>query len=313
MCRSALALSAVFMLAATTPAWAAPDFLVIPETTSPNGRYAFAWGLPPEFKVNWDALRRDETDPVIEEGLFDRDVDNYLVDLQTNRVLSELSAAQAWHLPSGSHGNHRNLAVCWSPEGDLAIAEYSEKWGSLSVEAFRITEAGAKPAVEIGDQLEKAWRAHLARTEGKRYLQRAKKLVVTFSAFTAEGSGKFSAEAFAEVPRSTDEDDLFSEQRIRFSVTPSRSTGLAVKVTGIEKITEPDPALAERLAADDRQLNSTYQELIALLDATGVKNLRAEQRAWLKERDALDDPRKRVLFIEKRVFELLDRARKLKR
>jgi hypothetical protein len=309
MPRLALAL----ILLAVAPIWAGPNFLVFPDTTSPNGRYAFAWGLPAEYKVDWNALRRNESDPTIEEGLFHTDVENYLVDLQTNRALFTLSAAQAWRLPSGSYGARRNLEICWSPESDLVIADYSEKWGYLSVEAFRITKDGALPAVEIGDQLEKPWRAHLSRTEGKRYAQRAKKLEVSFGPYTANGGGEFSVKAFAEVPKGTEEDDIFSEQRIRFTLTPRRSVGIGVKIVDIEQIIEPDAVLVDRLAVDDRQLNSTYQELIAVLDAAAVKELRSEQRAWLKKRDAVKDPEERARFIERRVRELLDRVRKSKR
>jgi hypothetical protein len=311
--RSALALSAALMLFAVAPAWAGPNFLVLPDTTSPDGRYAFAWGLPAEFKVDWDKLRQTESDPVIEEFLFDRDVANYLVDLQTNRVHVELSAAQAWQLPNGTHGNHRNLEIRWAPESDLAIAGYSEKWGSLSVEVFRIAKDGAQAAVDIKDDLEKAFRAHLGRTEGKRYAQRAKRLEVSFSQYTADGGGKFSAVAFAEIPKATADEDQFAEQRLRFSLTPARAAGVAVKVIAIEDTSAPDAALAERLAAGDRQLNSAYQQVIAALDAAGVKKLRSEQRAWLKERDAVTDAEERAVFIEKRAQELRDRVRKPKR
>jgi hypothetical protein len=311
MSRSVLAQLAAVMLSAVT-LHGGPPFLVLPETTSPDGKYAFAWGLPAEFKVDWDALREGKEDATIEDGTFHRDVENFLVDLQTNRVLRSHTTAQAWSLPNGTHGNHRNLQVCWSPESDLAIAGYSEKWGYLSVEAFRITEKGALPVVQIGELLEKPWRAHLARTEGKRYARRAKKLEVSLSEFQAHGGGKFSTNAFAEVPKGTEDGDLFEEQRIRFTLTPKGKADLALKILAIEAIPEIDDALAKRLEEGDRQLNDSYRALIGALDAAGVETLRVEQRAWLKERDAEGKAGERARLIEERAGELGLRLRKLK-
>jgi len=104
---------------------------------------------------------------------------------------------------------------------------------------------------------------------------------------------------------------------MRFVLNPARG-GVAVKVTAIEQIDEGKTdagtvTLEGRLAASDRQLNGAYQELIAVLDEAAVKKLRTEQRAWLKERDAIKDSESRLQFIDERVRALLERRRGAKR
>jgi hypothetical protein len=228
-------LTAALGLALAGSAWCGPAFFVFDETTSPNGRYGFAWGLPEKYTVNWDEVRKGTTDPLDALGDFSEDVENYLVDVKAERILAKLRSAQAWRLPAGAHGNHRDLQVRWSSESDVAVAIYSLKWGYNSFEAFRVIGDEASAPLDIGSPIEEVWRTYLERRAGDRYRSRKDDIVVSFGSIQNESDRIFSAKVYAEIPKSDAREDTFPERRIRFVLSPSRDSGLELKVLGIGK------------------------------------------------------------------------------
>ena len=228
-------LMAAFGLASAGPARGGPSFLVLDGTTSPNGQYAFAWGLPQKYSVNWDDLGKGTTDPLAALGDFEEDVENYLVDTKAEKILAKLPSAQAWRLPGGARGNHRDLQVRWSCRSDLAVAIYSLKWGYDSFEAFRVIDAKTSTPVDIGPPMEKAWRNYLEARTGDRYRSRKDRLVVSFGSIQVGRGWIFSVKADAEIPKSDATEDTFPERRIRFALSPVGDTGLELKVLGIRK------------------------------------------------------------------------------
>ncbi len=235
MKRLIFTLMAALGLASAGLAWGGPSFLVLDETTSPNGRYAFAWGLPQKYTVNWDELRKGITDPSDALGDFSQDVENYIVDVNAEKILAKLPSAQAWRIPGGARGNHRDLQVRWSCRSDLAVAIYSLKWGYDSFQAFRVIDAKASAPVDIGTPMEKAWRNYLEGKTGDRYRSRKDSLVVSFGSIQVGRGWIFSVKADAEIPKSDATEDTFPEGRIRFALSPVGDTGLELKVLGIRK------------------------------------------------------------------------------
>lgn len=218
----------------STGVCAAEPFAVLENTSSPDGRYAFAWGAPEKYKIDWAALNRGETTALPNPADFADAVENYLVDLKAAKILATLRGAQAWRLPDGSHGNHRDLKVAWSPNGEFAVAIYSLKWQYESFQGFRITPAGVT-TVEIGKPLETAWRQHLSTTTGERYKQRADSLAISFGELKAmENEGSFGVRALAEVPKSTGEDDAF-EEKLVFTLQPQAEGKLSLEIRDIAK------------------------------------------------------------------------------
>ena len=228
-----ITLMAAFGLALAGSAWGGPAFLVFDETTSPNSRYVFAWGLPEKYKVNWDEVRKSTTDPLDALGEVEDDVENYLVDVKGEKILAKFPSAQAWRLPGGAHGNHRDLQVRWSSGSRVAVAIYSLKWGYSSFEAFRVVNEKVSAPLEIGTPIEKAWREYLERKTGDRYRSKKDDLVVSFGSIQYERGWTFSVESYAEIPKSDAEEDTFPERRIRFALSPSGESGLKVEVLGI--------------------------------------------------------------------------------
>jgi hypothetical protein len=213
---------------------AAGPFVVLENTSSPDGRYAFAWGAPEKYKNDWAALNRDDTTALPNPDDFADAVENYLVDLKAGKILATLRGAQAWRLPDGSHGNHRDLQVAWSPNGEFAVAIYSLKWQYESFQGFRITPAGVA-TVEIGKPLQTAWLQHLSKTAGQRYKQRADSLAISFSELKpTEDEGTFSVRALAEVPKSASEGDAF-EEKLVFTLQPQTEGKLSLEIRDIAK------------------------------------------------------------------------------
>jgi hypothetical protein len=218
----------------TVQTFAAPPFVVLENTYSPDRRYAFAWGAPEKYKIDWAALSRGEKTALPNPADFADAVENYLVDLEAEKIVATLRGAQAWRLPDGSHGNHRDLEVAWSPNSEFAVAIYSLKWNYESFQGFRITPAGVA-TVEIGKPLEAAWRQHLSTTAGQRYKQRADLLAISFGELKAmENEGSFAVRALAEVPKSASENDAF-ESELRFALQPSAEGKLSLKIHSLGK------------------------------------------------------------------------------
>jgi hypothetical protein len=80
-------------------------------TSSLDGRYAFALAAPEKYKIDWAALNRGEMTVLPNSDYFSDAVMNYLVDLKDGEILATFRGAQASQLPDGSHGNHRDLEV----------------------------------------------------------------------------------------------------------------------------------------------------------------------------------------------------------
>jgi hypothetical protein len=65
--------------------------------------------------------------------------------------------------------------------------------------------------------------------------------------------------------------------------------------------------------AEEEALNANYRQLRNLLDESGKENLRIEELAWLKKRDAIKNQQERLEFTSARVSELEDRMQKLRK
>ena len=208
---------------------AAGPFVILENSSSPDGRYAFAWGAPDKYKIDWAALSRGETRAVPNPADFGDAVENYLVDLEAGKILAKVPGARAWRLPDGSHSNHRDLQVAWSPNGEFAVAIYSLKWQYKSFQAFRITPAGVA-TLEIGKKLETAWRQHLSTIAGQRYTDWAHLLAISFGELKPlSKEGSFGVRALAEVPKSASNDDAF-EAKLMFALQPHPDGKLSLSI-----------------------------------------------------------------------------------
>ena len=110
--KAARMVSALFIFAATIShsgieaADHTGPFLVLPDTTSPDGHYAVAWGLPKHPEIWTEVLRWErehrpskegaEEDSKQAENVFEKvdsvaeDVENYLVDLREGKIIHAL-------------------------------------------------------------------------------------------------------------------------------------------------------------------------------------------------------------------------------
>jgi uncharacterized protein YecT (DUF1311 family) len=132
-------------------------FLVFPDTESPNGRYAVAWGLPKHPEVWAKVCRFSEQRPpgaelpeedvkeaseVFERVLkVDTDVENYIVNVHDEKIIrtlhcphglgvsadlhEALSMTSEYWMTPGFRPNHHDLKVLWSPASDLVLINHS--------------------------------------------------------------------------------------------------------------------------------------------------------------------------------------------
>jgi hypothetical protein len=59
----------------------------------------------------------------------------------------------------------------------------------------------------------------------------------------------------------------------------------------------------------DGELNGVYDALRGVLDEKGAEQLKIEEEAWLKQRDAIKDPAEKLSFVQERVIALDSRIR----
>lgn len=106
----------------------AEKFRVIHGTVSPDGRDAIALGFA-RTEIDWDAV----VDPNYPElgrtynAEDDEDVRNYVVDLQSQRILGETGCK---YFGTRRRYNHRECRVSWSPDCTTFVELWDNKWSS---------------------------------------------------------------------------------------------------------------------------------------------------------------------------------------
>jgi hypothetical protein len=212
---------------------AAPPFLVLEGTRSPDGRHAFAWGFPKRHAEAWNAVTGGGPEALDAVGNLAEEVENYLVDLERGTILARLPSSQAWRLPSGEGGNHLDLRVVWSADGAWALAVFSRRWGFESAVVYRLADGEVRGPLAVGGLVENAYREHLGRAFGDRYRRRSDRLVVSFGTLEAGADGAFLLEAYAEIPKSVADDDAFAEGVVRLSLGVGRSGAPRLESVGV--------------------------------------------------------------------------------
>ncbi|MEO7168706.1 MAG: hypothetical protein ABI016_16945 [Chthoniobacterales bacterium] len=205
------------LLLATCPltaAWAAPlgsekdqPYLVIAETTSPNGEYAVAWALPKGPQIAWEEFRRGLRSSDYLPDFTNAEIADHLIELQSGRTLASVASGY-WALPAGdtgaghkSHPDDEWLEVAWSPQSDFVVVlrrlRDGPKWGSLR--AVQIEGGVVAGQVENGNDLEAAAHAHLKKVYPKDYERAKDHLNLRFSDLESLGGARFSLNAVASL------------------------------------------------------------------------------------------------------------------
>jgi hypothetical protein len=213
----ATACLAVFFVWPLRVALAAPPsdlerpYLVIEETTSPDGQYAITWTLPKGPQIDWEKFRSGERSsdylPDLDDPKSGIEVEDNLIELKSGRKLATVATGY-WALPksdTGSglkfHPDDEFMEVAWSAQSEFVLVLHrlrsGPEWGSLR--AVRVKEGAVVGQLESGEGLEAAVRAHLKKLYRQQYERGKDHLNLRISDVKSLGGSKFSLRATANL------------------------------------------------------------------------------------------------------------------
>ena len=172
---------------------------IIRGTTSPNGRWAVAVGMPDGSLPQWEVV--DHQDDRGRSFIINRDYDvaNYLVDLNSDRIVAVLDSC---HWGTVDRYNHQNLQIAWSSDSRWMAEAHHWKWHTGTCTVHRIGEDGhslrrkdLRPAARVAFT---QW-ASLALVEHPQWLP--SHYVMTLEVEKVINDGFVECELSAEVPK----------------------------------------------------------------------------------------------------------------
>jgi hypothetical protein len=213
--------------------WAEDSFIILPETHSPDGRFAVAWGLPKHPEL-WNKVREGTADQaeslITDVGQFEEDVENYVVDVHAMQVLGKLGS-HYWEA-TGARPNRHHLDIVWSAASDLLLVNNTFRWDCRAFEAVRISDGKIGAPLDLKKGLDARLRQHF-----KKALPRGSHITTPDLAFSFSELALVSGETFK-----TTVDAIYPSKRdgwsgtaeIRFALIPSKESGLALKVLSLK-------------------------------------------------------------------------------
>lgn len=235
-------------------------FLVFPDTESPDGRYAVAWGLPKHPEVWAKVCRFAEQHPLgaelPEQDLkeanevfesvheVENDVENYIVDVHGEAIIrrfhcphglgsnatlrSALSMESEYWMTPGFHPNRHELEVLWSPRSDLVLINHTFRWDCVS---FCAASLGQTPSeLDLNKPLGDAVRNLVAKSLPKGSGYSKGELDVSYSDMRHVADDKFSALAQAQMGREWDGGNVTVSFTLKSSNTGKGLTLLNIHV-----------------------------------------------------------------------------------
>jgi hypothetical protein len=231
-------------------------FLVFPDTKSPDGRYAIAWGLPKHPEIWAKVSRFQEQHPAGTEASSEEDkqldelfesvnvvgdaVENYVIDLRAGTIIRKLDCPR---LPGWTHGreaepdywtiadrkpNRHDLQVVWSPQSDFVLINHTWRWDSVTFCAVMLSDGRATSELDLNRPLGDAVRNLVAKSFPRGFQYTKKDLNVAFSDVKQVGDNKFSAVADAVVEKYWSGGGA----KIDFTLLPA-SKGKTLKLVGV--------------------------------------------------------------------------------
>ena len=223
-------------------------WMVFPETQSPDGRYAVAWGLPKHPAVWAEVCRsfREHAQRTFEDdekiSVPEGDVQNYIVDLSEKKIIERLHSNHKlvdnyWHLPH-LFPNRHHLEVVWSRAGDIVIVNHTFRWDSVTFCAVRISDGKAIGKRDLHRLFGKPLHARFEKSLRKAGYSK-EDVSFLFEDVQQREGGKFSTCVGASIGGSKNPDPWLADAVIHFKLTPSGKDGLDVKVIDIQRPAKP--------------------------------------------------------------------------
>ena len=222
-------------------------YLVIEETTSPNGQYAVAWTLPKGPQIDWEKFRSGERSseylPDLDNSKSDIEVEDNLIELKSGRKLATVAAGY-WALPKGDTSSGRTfqsadefMEVAWSAQSDFVLVLHrlrsGPEWGSLR--AVQVKDGAVVSQLENGDGLEAVVRSHLKKLYRQEYERGKDHLNLRISDVKSLGGSKFSLRATANLENKYG-NGSYRDAIIKFELRAGEIGKLSLHVLSITKI-----------------------------------------------------------------------------
>lgn len=213
--------------------WADDSFIVLPETQSPDGRFAVGWGLPKHPEI-WNKARpitKEQAEAFIADvGQFEVDVENYVVDLRATQMLGKLGS-HYW-ATAELRPNRHDLDVVWSAASDLVLVNHTYRWDCRAFEAVRISEGKTGARLDLKKALDAQLQQHFKKALPRGSGIKVSDLAISFSEPALVSGETFMAVVEAVFP--TKGDGWSGQTEMRFAVTPSKGSGIALKILSLK-------------------------------------------------------------------------------
>jgi hypothetical protein len=223
-------------------------------------------------------------------------VSNYVVETASGNVIVQIPDGHYWE--TDHQPNHYDFEAAWSPDYIHLIAVYNRRW---SFDLVVIADLKQVRVWNVGDKLEADFRRHLRATAGPAYPRTQGKLAISFSSPWFVAPDRFCVTAYAEVPKSAEDPEF--QNLLYFGLQNSGDNLVFEKAETVPGAKD----FAGMFLLVDRELNRTYQTLRALLPAQERQQSVADQRTWLRQRDAIRDAGRQITFVNDRQQELAAR------
>jgi len=256
------------------------------DSKSADGRNALAWTVDSNEPVDWSLLEKDPN----------RFYEQYevkaiwVINLADKKKVGSVGDTGGYVRP----GSHQTLSIAWGPIENgrrFALAAYQWKWGT---DTLLLLDVGTNDchSAQIGPVLDKAIEARIKRGKSQRRGPFDSTYLLTGLPELGKTAG-FSNATTVGLPfvtKNREQDSTVSEGILSLKLART-GQGPTASVVRLNPGPLPDDPFSEsaRLAKADRELNAVYSELLKHLDPSAREKLRAEQRAWLEQRDRQAD------------------------
>lgn len=216
---SFLKLASVLLLLSASPAIARNEkpFLIIADTTSPDGKYAVAWGSSEGML--------DLTSPeTLSQSLNQGTIVNYLVDLRNGNQVAVLDTSYFSHDEFSK--NHSYLNATWRGDSRALMVSENGKWETDSASVVYVVDPGDEwdPCSDVIPCIKAARR--LIKSEiAKRYPDTAESYAITITPEHWVDDQSLLLNVFAEIPKSLDDESF--ETSLKVTVPSPQTVQLA--------------------------------------------------------------------------------------
>ena len=256
------------------------------DSKSADGRNTLAWTVDGSEPIDWPLLEKDANH--FYEQYDVKEI--WVVNLPDKKKIGTVSDKGGYVRP----GSHRTLSIAWGPVENgrrFALAGYEWKWGT---DTLLLLDVGADDcrSTQIGSVVEPAIEAQIKRAKPRQREPFDSTYLLTGLPELGKKTG-FSDPTTVGIPFVTK--DRAQDSKVGEGILTLRlvraGEGPTAKVAKVTPGPLPDDPFSEsaRLAKADRELNAIYSELLRRLDSSARNALRAEQRAWIEERDRKAD------------------------